>query len=185
MIKDAENKAKEKMQKTLDSLQNDLATLKAGRANPRMLDKIVVDYYGSPTPLSQMAAISAPEPRVLLVAPWDVSALKSVEKAIMASDLGLNPSNDGKQIRLVIPQLTEERRKELVKLVLKNGEEGKVALRNIRRSAIEDIKKAEKAKEVTEDEVKTGEKSIQKVLDDFIKKVDELIKDKEKEIMTV
>lgn len=185
MIKEVESKAKEKMQKTIDTLVNDLSTLKAGRANPHMLDKISVDYYGAMTPLSQTAAISSPEPRVLLVSPWDISLIKAIEKAIMASDLGLNPSNDGKSIRLIIPQLTEERRKELVKLVAKNAEESKVALRNIRRSAMEELKKEEKAKEITEDDVKNGEKLIQKQLDDYIKKVDDITKDKEKEIMTV
>lgn len=185
MIKDIESKAKEKMQKTIDTLSHDLSTLKAGRANPHMLDKISVDYYGSATPLSQVAAISSPEPRILMVSPWDASLLKAIEKAIMASDLGLNPSNDGKAIRLIIPQLTEERRKELVKLVSKTSEESKVALRNIRRTSMEDMKKSEKAKEITEDDVKNGEKLIQKVLDDFIKKVDDITKEKEKEIMTV
>lgn len=173
------------MKKTVDALQYDFSTLKAGRANPKMLDKITVDYYGAMTPLNQMAAITSPEPRILMVAPWDVSSLKTIEKAIMGSNLGLNPSNDGKQIRLVIPQLTEERRKELVKMVLKSGEDSKVALRNIRRSAIDELKKAEKAKEITEDDVKQGEKSIQKILDEFIKNVDELVKEKEKDIMTV
>jgi ribosome recycling factor len=185
MINESQDKAKEKMKKTVESLQYDLSILKAGRANPKMLDKITVDYYGTQTPLNQMAAISSPEPRILVVAPWDVSALKSVEKAIQASDLGLNPSNDGKQLRLVIPQLTEERRKELVKLVQRTGEEAKVALRNIRRSTIEEIKKAEKAKEITEDERDLGEKNIQKITDEFIKNVDEIIKEKENEILTV
>lgn len=185
MIKEAEDKAKEKMQKTLETLQYDYSTIKAGRANPRILDKITVDYYGTITPLNQMAAITAPEPRILIVAPWDVTSVKAVEKAIVGSDLGLNPSNDGKQIRLVIPQLTEERRKELVKMVQKNAEDSKVAMRNIRRSTIEDIKKAEKNKEITEDEVKLGEKNVQKVLDEYIKNVDDVMKEKEKEIMTV
>jgi ribosome recycling factor len=150
-----------------------------------MLDRISVNYYGSSTPLSQMAAINSPEPRVLVVAPWDASTLKDIEKAIQASDLGINPSNDGKQIRLLVPQLTEERRRELVKLVQKTGEESKVALRNIRRNSIEELKKSEKAKEISEDEEKSGEKNVQKILDDFIKTVDETIKEKEKEIMTV
>ncbi|MBO7700343.1 MAG: ribosome recycling factor [Eubacteriaceae bacterium] len=177
--------AKEKMEKTIESFRSDLETLKAGRANPHMLDKIMVDYYGSPTPIAQIAGIASPEPRVLTISPWDASALKSIEKAILASDLGLNPSNDGKMIRLIIPTLTEERRKDLLKLVNKNGEECRVALRNIRRNLIEDLKKQEKAKEITEDDVKDGEKEIQKVLDDFIKKTDEIIKKKEEEIMTV
>jgi len=173
MVKDVENVSKE------------LSTLKAGRANPHMLDKISVDYYGAATPLSQVAAISSPEPRILLVQPWDATLLKAIEKAIMASDLGLNPANDGKVIRLVIPQLTEERRKDLVKVVHKTAEECKVALRNIRRSAVEEMKKSEKAKEITEDDVKDGEKTIQKLLDDCIKKADSITKDKETEIMTV
>lgn len=185
MIEETNKAAKEKMQKTVDALLADLSTLKAGRANPQMLDKIVVDYYGTPTQLKQMAAIASPEPRILTVQPWDVSAMKNVEKAIMASDLGLNPSNDGKIIRLVIPQLTEERRKELVKVVGKNGEECKVALRNIRRASVDSIKKAEKDKQITEDDVKNGEKLVQKTLDEFIKKVDEIIAEKEKDILTV
>ena len=185
MIKEAQAKANEKMAKTIDSFVNDLKALKAGRANPHMLDKILVDYYGAMTPLSQCAAISVPEPRQLLIAPWDMSLLKAIEKAITSSDLGINPTNDGKSIRLLVPQLTEERRKELVKVVGKTAEECKVSLRNIRRSCIDEIKKAEKAKEVTEDEVKTGEKALQKIVDDFIKKVDEITKEKEKEVMTV
>jgi ribosome recycling factor len=185
MYKEIEEKAKEKMQKTLDTLVYDYSTLKAGRANPKMLDKISVAYYGTPTPLSQIAAITAPEPRVLIIAPWDASSLKDIEKAIQASDLGINPSNDGKQIRLVIPQLTEERRRDLVKLVQKSGEESKVALRNIRRGLVDELKKAEKAKEISEDEEKLGEKGVQKVLDDFVKDIDGVIKEKEREIMTV
>ena len=173
------------MKKTEEALIHDLSMLKAGRANPHMLDKITVDYYGVQTPLSQMAAIASPEARLLTVQPWDASLLKDVERAIMASDLGLNPSNDGKVIRLMIPQLTEERRKELVKIVGKTTEECKVALRHIRRSGIEELKKAEKAKEITEDDYKDGEKSIQKILDDFINQVDEIMRNKEEEIMTV
>ncbi len=185
MIDDLNKIADEKMKKTIDALQNDLQTLKAGRANPHMLDKISVDYYGTNTPINQMAGISSPEPRILMITPWDASALKLIEKAILASDLGLNPSNDGKAIRLSIPQLTEERRKELVKGVGKTTEECKVALRNIRRNIIEDLKKEEKSGEVTEDDVKNGEKLIQKTLDGHIKKVDEISKTKEAEIMTV
>lgn len=185
MTDDINKEAADKMSKTLEALSATYQTLKAGRANPHMLDKIIVDYYGAPTPIAQMAAVSAPEPRTLLVAPWDISALKAIEKAIMASDLGLNPSNDGKTIRLTIPQLTEERRKELVKVVSRDGEDCKVALRNIRRNAVDEIKKQEKDKLITEDDVKDGEKQIQKTLDDYIKKTDELIKEKEKEIMTV
>ncbi len=185
MIGDLEKRVKEKMKKTEETFIHDLSMLKAGRANPHMLDKITVDYYGVQTPLSQMAAIASPEARLLTVQPWDVSLLKDVERAIMASDLGLNPSNDGKVIRLMIPQLTEERRRELVKIVGKTTEECKVALRHIRRSGIEELKKAEKAKEITEDDYKDGEKAIQKILDDFINQVDEIMKNKEEEIMTV
>jgi ribosome recycling factor len=185
MIADTEAKAKEKMQKSVDALNAELITLRCGRANPHILDKISVDYYGTMTPLSQIAAVAAPEARLITIQPWDASAMKAIEKAILASDLGLNPSNDGKVIRLSIPPLTEERRKQLAKGVSKSGEECKVALRNIRRSALEDMKKAEKAKEITEDDVKDGEKSLQKAVDDFSKKVDELVKEKEKEIMTV
>lgn len=185
MPNDLKETAKEKMKKTIESFESDLQTLKAGRANPHMLDRIVADYYGTPTPINQMAGISSPEPRVILVSPWDASALKAIEKAILASDLGINPSNDGKTIRLVVPQLTEERRKELAKQVSKAGEECKVALRNIRRNLIDDLKKQEKAKEITEDDVKNGEKDVQKILDDYIKSADEIIKAKENEIMTV
>ncbi len=185
MSSDLKETAKEKMQKTIESLENDLQTLKAGRANPHMLDRITADYYGTPTPINQMAGISSPEPRVILISPWDTSALKAIEKAILASDLGINPSNDGKTIRLAVPQLTEERRKELAKQVSKMGEECKVALRNIRRNLMDELKKQEKAKEITEDDVKNGEKDVQKILDDYIKKTDELVKAKENEIMTV
>ncbi|MDR2519754.1 MAG: ribosome recycling factor [Eubacteriaceae bacterium] len=185
MTKEIEQRAKEKMAKTRDALAYDLSTLKAGRANPKMLDKVYVDYYGSPTQISQVAAITSPEPRVLLVSPWDASQLKAVEKALLASDLGLNPSNDGKQLRIIIPQLTEERRKELVKLIAKYGEEAKVAMRNIRRSAIEELKKAEKLKTITEDDLKNGEKSIQKLLDDYTKEIDDVAKEKEKEVTTI
>lgn len=185
MIGDLEKRVKEKMKKTEETFIHDLSMLKAGRANPHMLDKITVDYYGVQTPLSQMAAVASPEARLLTVQPWDASLLKDVERAIMASDLGLNPSNDGKVIRLMIPQLTEERRRELVKIVGKTAEECKVALRHIRRSGIEELKKAEKAKEITEDDYKDGEKAIQKILDDFVNQVDEIMKNKEEEIMTV
>ncbi len=185
MIKEIEKRASEKMTKTIEALTNDLATLKAGRANPKMLDKITADYYGTQTPISQMAVIASPEPRLLTVTPWDASSLKAIEKAILASDLGINPSNDGKAIRLAIPVLTEERRKELVKQVSKTGEESKVALRNIRRSGMDELKKAEKDNLITEDEQKLGEKNLQKLVDDNIKKVDEILKAKEKEIMTV
>ncbi len=185
MIKDTEAKTKEKMQKTVDALSAELMTLRCGRANPHILDKIKVDYYGAQTPLTQIAAVSAPEARLITIQPWDVSAIKAIEKAILSSDLGLNPSNDGKVIRLSIPQLTQERREQLAKSVSKSGEEAKVALRNIRRNAIDEIKKAEKAKEITEDDVKDGEKLLQKAVDDYTKKIDDIVKEKEKEILTV
>ena len=185
MIKDTEAKTKEKMQKTVDALSAELMTLRCGRANPHILDKIKVDYYGAQTPLTQIAAVSAPEARLITIQPWDVSAIKAIEKAILSSDLGLNPSNDGKVIRLSIPQLTQERREQLAKSVSKSGEEAKVALRNILRKAIDEIKKAEKAKEITEDDVKDGEKLLQKAVDDYTKKIDDIVKEKEKEILTV
>ena len=185
MIKDTEAKTKEKMQKTVDALSAELMTLRCGRANPHILDKIKVDYYGAQTPLTQIAAVSAPEARLITIQPWDVSAIKAIEKAILSSDLGLNTSNDGKVSRLSIPQLTQERREQLAKSVSKSGEEAKVALRNIRRNAIDEIKKAEKAKEITEDDVKDGEKLLQKAVDDYTKKLDDIVKENEKEILTV
>lgn len=185
MIPDYEQTVTTKATKAIDSLKSELATLRAGRANVHMLDKVIVDYYGTPTPVAQMSSVSVPDARTILIQPWDQSTLKVIEKAIQASDLGINPVNDGKSIRLGLPQLTEERRKELVKLSAKYGEECKVAIRNIRRDAIEKMKKAEKTAELTEDDVKLGEKSIQKIVDEKIKAVDAVIKEKEKEIMTV
>lgn len=185
MSNEIKNKANEKMSKAIDNLQSNLNALRAGRANPAMLDRIVVDYYGSPTPVNQMASISAPEPRTLTIQPWDQSALKLIEKAIMNSDLGLNPSNDGKIIRLSIPQLTEERRKELCKLAQKEGENAKVAVRNVRRNAIHDLKASQKNGEITEDALKDFEDEIQKITDKHIKEIDEKIKTKEKEITTI
>ena len=174
-----------KMQKTLDVLAKELAAVRAGRANPAVLDKITVEYYGAPTPLNQVAAISTPDPRTLAVQPWDGSVLKAIEKAIQVSDLGINPQNDGKQIRLSFPPLTEERRKELIKGASKTGEEAKVALRNIRRDAMDSIKKMEKAGDISEDDLKQGEEKIQKITDKMIEKVDKAIETKTKEIMTV
>ena len=174
-----------KMQKTLDVLSKELAAVRAGRANPAVLDKITVEYYGAPTPLNQVAAISTPDPRTLAIQPWDGSVLKAIEKAIQVSDLGINPQNDGKQIRLNFPPLTEERRKELIKGVSKTGEEAKVALRNIRRDAMDSIKKMEKAGDISEDDLKQGEEKIQKITDKMIEKVDKAIETKTKEIMTV
>ncbi len=177
--------SKERMEKALVSLQSNLNSLRAGRANPSMLDRIIVDYYGAQTPLPQMATISAPEPRMLTVQPWDQSAMGSIEKAIQASNLGINPTNDGKMIRLVIPQLTQERREELCKSVQKEGENAKVAVRNIRRGSMQDLKALEKNHEITEDDLKSEEKDLQKITDDYIKKIDEKIKNKEKEITTI
>lgn len=176
---------REKMEKTIEVLKSDLGVIRAGRANPKMLDKVMVNYYGSMTPLKQMAGVSAPEPRCILVQPWDVGALKDIEKAIAESDLGLNPTNDGKAIRIVIPQLTEERRKELIKVVGKTGEASKVAIRNERRQANDKLKKMEKDTEITEDELKKYQEDVQKLTDSNIKKIDELLDKKEKEIMEV
>ncbi|KDR95195.1 ribosome recycling factor [Peptoclostridium litorale DSM 5388] len=185
MSLDVHKQLKEKMEKTLSVLKEELGVIRAGRANPKMLDKVVVDYYGTPTPLKQMAGVSSPEPRAIVVQPWDLSALRDIEKAIATSDLGLNPSNDGKIIRIVIPQLTEERRKELVKLVGKTGENAKVALRNERRNANEAIKKLEKNGEIAEDEAKKAQDEVQKITDENVKTVDQLVSKKEKEIMEV
>ena len=174
-----------KMQKTLDVLSKELAAVRAGRANPAVLDKITVEYYGAPTPLNQVAAISTPDPRTLAIQPWDGSVLKAIEKAIQVSDLGINPQNDGKQIRLSFPPLTEERRKELIKGASKTGEEAKVALRNIRRDAMDKFKSAQKKSEITEDELADGEDQIQKLTDKMIAKVDKAVEEKTAEIMTV
>ncbi len=175
----------DKMEKSLNFLKTDLAATRAGRANPAVLDKIVVDYYGTPTAIQQMAAISVADARVLVVQPWDVSALRDVEKAIQASDIGINPTNDGRNIRLVFPQLTEERRKDLVKQIRKMGEDAKVAVRSIRRDANEKFKKMEKASEITEDDLKQLDAEIQKLTDSYCKNVDEAIKAKETEIMEI
>ena len=174
-----------KMQKTIDVVMSDFASVRAGRANAAVLDKITVDYYGAPTPLNQVAAISSPDPRSLMIQPWDSTLLKAIEKAIQTSDLGINPQNDGKVIRLAFPQLTEERRKELVKQIHKYSENGKVAIRNIRRDAMEAFKKKQKASEITEDDLKVAEKDLQKLTDDMCKEVDALLDKKEKELMAV
>lgn len=174
-----------KMKKTADVLQTQLAAVRAGRANAAVLDQISVDYYGVPTPIQQVASISVPDPRSLLIQPWDASVLKGIEKAILASDLGINPQNDGRAIRLVFPQLTEERRKELAKQVKKYGEEAKVAVRNIRRDAIDKFKKQQKASEITEDDYKNIEKDIQKLTDDYIKVVEDIAAKKEKELFEI
>ncbi|MEA4845612.1 MAG: ribosome recycling factor [Clostridiaceae bacterium] len=185
MIKDVEKNIQEKMEKTLSVLKHELSTLKAGRANPSLLDRVSVEYYGTVTPLNQLANIAAPESRVLTISPWDVKSIPIIEKAILKSDLGINPSNDGKMIRLVVPQLTEERRKDLVKVVKKLGEESKVAIRNIRRDANEQLKKLKKDGDITEDALKKSEDNIQKTTDKFIKEADKAVEMKEKEIMEV
>lgn len=179
------SKLEAKMEKTISVLKEDLAIIRAGRANPAMLDKVVVDYYGTPTPLKQMAGVSAPEPRVILIQPWDKGSLRDIEKAIQVSDLGFNPTNDGIQIRIAIPQLTEERRKELSKLASKTGEQAKVALRNERREANDKIKKLEKDGELTEDDAKKATEEVQKIIDKYTKTVDEMVAKKEKEILEV
>ena len=179
--KDFENK----MKKTCDALTTQLATLRAGRANASVLDQIQVDYYGSPTPIQQVASIATPDPRTLLIQPWDGSVLKGIEKAILASDLGINPQNDGRVIRLVFPQLTEERRKDLTKQVRKYAEEAKVALRNIRRDGMDYVKKLKKNSEITEDDQKKAEKDLQDLLDKNIKRVDAALAAKEKELMSL
>jgi ribosome recycling factor len=169
----------------LKNLDSEFGTIRAGRANPHVLDKIMVDYYGAPTPLQQVANISVPEPRMIQIQPWEASLVKAIEKAILTSDLGLNPTNDGKMIRLVFPELTEERRKELVKDVKKKGEAAKVAVRNIRRDGNDAFKKLKKGSEVSEDEIKDLEDDLQKVTDKYIKEVDKAIEVKSKEILTV
>ena len=176
---------KVRMQKSLDHLNSEFATVRAGRANASVLDHIQVEYYGSPTPIQQVASISSPDPRSLVIQPWDSSVLKAIEKAILTSDLGINPTNDGKCIRLLFPQLTEERRKDLAKQVKKYGEDCKVAIRNIRRDAMDAYKKQQKASEITEDDLKGLEKDMQKMTDEFIKKIDEMTAKKEKELYAI
>ena len=179
------DQAKVKMDKTIVVLQNNMQAIRAGRANPKLLDRITVDYYGTPTPINQVGNVSSPEPRMLVIAPWESSMIKEIEKAIQKSDLGLNPSNDGKLIRLVIPELNEERRKELCKQVRKQIEEGKVAIRAIRRDAMETIKKLKKDSKITEDDQKAAETEMQKVTDAKIKELDKIGAEKEKEIMSI
>ncbi len=177
--------AEEKMSKTISVYKEELQSIRAGRANPGLLDKITVDYYGQITPLKQVGSVSAPEPRLLVIQPWDAKLIPVIEKEILKSDLGLNPSNDGKVIRLVIPALTEERRKELTKVVKKNGENAKVAIRNIRRDLNEQLKKMEKNKEISEDDRKLAETEIQKITDKFIEELDDVTKKKEDELMEI
>lgn len=175
----------EKMEKTISVLKDELHTVRAGRANPQLLDHVTVEYYGAPTPLKQLASVSAPEPRLLVVQPYDASIMSEIEKAIMASDIGITPSNDGKVIRLAIPMLTEERRKELTKVVKKYGEDAKVALRHERREANDKLRKMNKSNDLTEDDLKRAEEEVQKTTDKYSKIVDEVITNKEKEILEV
>ena len=185
MIKDLKKSSEEKMKKTISSLKEDFQGIRAGRANTSLLDKIKVDYYGQQTPLNQVAGLSAPEPRMLMISPWDSKLIPIIEKEIMKSDLGITPSNDGKVIRLIIPQLTEERRKDLTKIVGKNSELAKVAIRYIRRDAMDEIKKSEKANEITEDDKITSEDEIQKLTDKYIEEIDNITKAKENELMEI
>lgn len=175
----------DKMKKTLTALSNDYAGLRAGRANPAVLDRLRVDYYGASSKINEVAAISVPEPRMLMIQPWDASLVKEIEKAILASDIGITPSNDGKVIRLSFPQPTEERRRELAKEAKKLGEDAKVAIRNVRRDALDKFKKQEKAHEITEDELKGIETDVQKLTDKYIAEIDKMVAEKDKEIMAV
>ncbi len=177
--------ANEKMEKSLTALHNEFATMRAGRASASLLDKVSVDYYGVPTPVQQMAAVSVSEGRILVIQPWDVSTISTIEKAIQASDLGVNPQDDGKVIRLIFPPLTEEKRKALAKDVSKYGEEAKVAVRSVRRDCIDKLKKLKKDSEITEDDLHSGEEKIQKITDKFIERIDEMVEEKEKDIMAI
>ncbi len=183
MIQEVYNEARNKMGKTIEVLKSELARIRAGRANPHILDKITVDYYGVQTPINQIGNITSPEPRLLVISLWEPKMIPAVEKEIMKSDIGITPVNDGKVIRLVFPELTEERRKELVKVVNKIGEESKIAIRSIRRDANDTYKKMRKQSEITEDEQKIAESDIQELTDEFIDKIEALVKEKEKEIM--
>ena len=185
MLKDEYKVYEEKMRKSIDAVNADFASVRAGRANASVLDRISVDYYGSPTPIQQIASVSTPDARSLLIQPWDASVLKGIEKAILASDLGINPQNDGRAIRLVFPALTEERRRDLAKQVKKYSEDAKVAVRNIRRDAMEKFKAQKKKSEITEDELKIAEKDLQKLTDDSCKEIDKILDNKEKELMSV
>lgn len=185
MIKEVVSEAEEKMKKAIEALRKDLATLRAGRATPALLDKVLVDYYGVPTPINQLANVSVPEPRSLVIQPWDKSVIAAIEKAIQKSDLGLTPNNDGTVIRLTIPQLTQERRNELVKVAKKKTEDARVVVRNVRRDANEHLKLLEKGHEVSEDEAKRAQEDVQKLTDKCIKEVDVVLEHKEQEIMEV
>ena len=185
MINTVKMDVEERMSKTLTVLRSDLATIRTGVASPSLLDKVTVDYYGAPTPINQMANISVPEPRMLAIQPWDKSAMPQIEKAILKSDIGITPTSDGTVIRLVMPQLTQDNRKDLVKRIKKKGEDAKVSVRNIRRDGNDDLKALEKSKDITEDDSKGAQDDIQKLTDKFIAEIDKVIDNKEKEIMTV
>ena len=184
-MKEVIKKCEEKMTKTCENLDGEFSNIRAGRANPNLLNRIMVEYYGTPTPMQQVGNISVPEPRIIQINPWEKSLLKAIEKAILASDLGITPTNDGTSIRLVFPELTEERRKELVKDIKKKGEAAKVAVRNVRRDANDTLKKMEKSTDITEDERKEGEEKIQKMTDKYVARIDKSVENKSKEIMTV
>ena len=184
-MKEVIKKCEEKMTKTCENLDGEFTNIRAGRANPNLLNRIMVEDYGTPTPMQQVGNISVPEPRIIQINPWEKSLLKAIEKAILASDLGITPTNDGTSIRLVFPELTEERRKELVKDIKKKGEAAKVAVRNVRRDANDTLKKMEKSTDITEDERKEGEEKIQKMTDKYVAKIDKSVENKSKEIMTV
>lgn len=184
-MKEVIKKCEEKITKTCENLDGEFSNIRAGRANPNLLNRIMVEYYGTPTPMQQVGNISVPEPRIIQINPWEKSLLKAIEKAILASDLGITPTNDGTSIRLVFPELTEERRKELVKDIKKKGEAAKVAVRNVRRDANDTLKKMEKSTDITEDERKEGEEKIQKMTDKYVAKIDKSVENKSKEIMTV
>ena len=179
------NLIKEKMNKSIDNLREKFAEVRAGRANPAILNKVKIDYYGTPTPINQVAGVSVPEARLIVIQPWDMSILKEIEKAILASDIGINPNNDGKVIRLAFPELTEERRKELVKDIKKMAEEAKVAVRSVRRDGIETAKAEQKEGNMTEDELKQAENDIQKLTDSSVEEIDKILANKEKEVMSV
>jgi ribosome recycling factor len=185
MIKELLSETEARMKKTLDALEEDFRSIRTGRASPALLDRVMVDYYGTATPLKQLAVISAPEPNMLLVRPYDPSSIADIEKGIMQADLGLNPNNDGRLIRLPIPRLTEERRRELVKVVNRRMEEGKVALRNIRRDALEDLREYEDEKLISEDEFRRGQDKLQDITDRYVEKIDTLGERKEAEIMEI
>ena len=179
------NSTEEKMMLTIESLENKFTNVRAGRANPNMLDGIMVEYYGVPTPINQVAGISVPEPRLIVIQPWDMSVLKEIEKAIQKADIGINPNNDGKVVRLAFPELTEERRKELAKDIRKMGEDAKVAIRSVRRDGIDVARTSQKAGEMTEDELSAAEEKIQKMTDSKIAEIDKMLEEKEKEIMSI